>query len=157
MSRGATAARAETVEELGRAFKAMTASLRRLRGRETHRPDRLSHAQYSLLFELADAEPTSVRDLATSAALAPATVTQMLDGLETAGLVARVRSETDKRVVLTSLTGRGEELVAERRAEVEPEWQRALSEFDERELRSAAAVMERLRAFFDELASEPEA
>ena len=37
-------------EQLARSFKAAMAAVRRLRGRETHRPGELSDAQYSLLF-----------------------------------------------------------------------------------------------------------
>ena len=40
------------MEALGRSFKAATAAVRRLRGRDTHRPEALSHAQYQVLFEL---------------------------------------------------------------------------------------------------------
>jgi DNA-binding MarR family transcriptional regulator len=148
--------RAEALEEFGRSFRAALAAVRRLRGRETNRPGRLSHAQYSLLFGLADAETLSVRDLALCADLAPATVTQMLDALAGDGLVERVRSEHDKRVVLTSLTERGEALVAERRARFEQRWTDALAEFSDAELRTSAAVLGRLHDHFDEIAEEPE-
>ena len=57
-----------------------------------------------------------MRELALTADLAPATVTQMLDSLEAAGLVERGRSQSDRRVVLISLTERGAGLVAARRA-----------------------------------------
>jgi DNA-binding MarR family transcriptional regulator len=78
----------------------------------------------------------------------------MLDGLAAAGLVTRVRSEQDRRVVLTSLTQRGRAMVEERRARYEPRWLAALDEFSERDLRAAAAVLDRLRGLFDELAAE---
>jgi DNA-binding MarR family transcriptional regulator len=152
-----TATRAETLEELGRAFKAALAAVRQLRGRETHRPGTLSHAQYGLLFGLAEGGSLSVRQLALSADLSAATVTQMLDGLAAAGLVDRVRSAEDRRVVLSSLTERGEALVAERRARYEPRWRAALEEFSDAELESAAAVLNRLHDLFDELAEQPEA
>src|SRR3954452_5569177 len=101
------ATRRDALEQLGRSFKAAVAAVRRLRGRETHKPGELSYAQYSLLFGLADGRAQSARDLALAAELSPATATQMLDTLAAAGLVRRVRSEDDKRVVLTSLTERG--------------------------------------------------
>ena len=105
--------RTEALDQLGRSFKGAMAAVRRLRGRETHRPGELSFAQYSLLFGLGEAGELSVRELALAADLAPATVTQMLDSLEAAGLVERVRSQRDRRVVLISLTERGAELVAD--------------------------------------------
>jgi DNA-binding MarR family transcriptional regulator len=136
-------------EQLGRAFKAAMAAVRRLRGRETHRPGGLSNAQYGLLFSLAGGCELSSRDLAAAADLTPATVTQMLDVLESAGLVARARSELDKRVVMTALTDRGRALIDEHRARVEPRWRAALAGFSDGELLTAAAVLDRLAEFFN--------
>ena len=146
--------RAVTLEDLGRAFKAVTAALRRLRGRETHRPGELSYAQHSLMFSLAEGDELPAGELAVAADLSPATVTQMLDGLANAGLVRRVRSERDKRVVLVSLTDRGRDVVDARRALLEPRWRAALAGFGDDELRTAAAVLGQLRTMFDELAEQ---
>jgi DNA-binding MarR family transcriptional regulator len=131
------------------AFKRTIVALRRLRGRETHRPGELSYAQYGLLGALSDGEALSTRDLALAADLSPATVTEMLDGLTSAGLVSRARSEADKRIVLTSLTERGHELVAERHARSEEHLRGALADFGDQELRTAAAVLERLAQMLD--------
>jgi MarR family transcriptional regulator, organic hydroperoxide resistance regulator len=139
--------------ELGRAFKRATGAVRRLRGRETQRPGELSDAQYSLLFGLCEHRELSSGELALAADLSPATATEMLDGLVAAGLVQRRRSQRDRRVVLISLTERGGALIDERRARFEPLWRAALAEFTDDELVIAAAILERLRAMFDELAS----
>lgn len=139
-------------DDLGRAFKATMAAVRRLRGRETHRPGDLSYAQYSLLFSLAGGGVKSARELAELADLSAATVTQMLDHLATAGLVTRVRSDEDKRIVLTSLTARGCEIIEARRRTMEPRWRAALAEFSDPELQTAAAVLDRLHELFDEFA-----
>lgn len=146
--------RGEALDALGRAFKAVLAAARRLRGRETHHPGELSYAQYSLLFELGEGERRSARELAGAAELSPACVTQMLDALAAAGLVERTRSEDDKRVVLTGLTAHGGELIAERRAQLEPRWRAALAGFSDDELRTTAAVLERLRHFFEGIAED---
>src|SRR5579859_3855803 len=90
--------------QLGAAFKRAMVAVRRLRGRETHRSEQLSYAQYGLLFGLAGMCERSARDLAEHADLTPATVAQMLESLEAHGLVKRTRSEQDRRVVLSSLT-----------------------------------------------------
>lgn len=137
--------------ELGRSFKACTAALRRLRGRETHAPGELSDAQYGLLFGLREHEALPSSELAELADLSPAAAAEMLEGLAAAGLVTRVRSERDRRVVLTSLTERGRELVAERHARFAPRWGAALAEFSDEELRIASAVLDSLRALFDEI------
>ncbi len=81
--------------------------------------------------------------------LSPATVTQMLESMEAAGLVTRTRSAEDRRVVLSELTARGVAIVAERRAAMEPRWRAALEEFDDAELVTAARVLNRLGDYFD--------
>lgn len=146
-------ARAEVLEELGRSFKGAMAALRRLRGRETHQPGELSYAQYGLLFGLWDGADRSSRELAVMADISPATTAEMLDGLAAAGLVDRTRSEEDKRIVLNSLTDRGRELIEERRRTYEPRWQAALAGFSEKELLSAARVLDAIRTMFDENAA----
>jgi DNA-binding MarR family transcriptional regulator len=149
-----TPTRSESLQAFGRAFKAADGALRRLRGRETHHPGELSYAQYGLLFGLCDGVPRSLRELALSADVSPATAAEMLDSLAGAGLVERIRSVEDKRVVLTSLTERGHALVDERRARYERRWRAALKQFSDQELLTAAAVLDRVRAMFDELAGE---
>jgi DNA-binding MarR family transcriptional regulator len=78
----------------------------------------------------------------------------MLDSLAASGLVHRERSERDRRIVLISLTDRGRRLIEERRARFEPRWLAALSEFTDEEVRTAAAVLDRVRQLFDERACE---
>jgi DNA-binding MarR family transcriptional regulator len=131
------------------------AAVRRLRGRETRRGGGLSDAQYRLLFGLRDHAQLSSGELACLADLSAATATEMLDGLAAAGLVARVRSDRDRRVVLTSLTERGHALLEERHAQFAPRWNSALAEFSDDELRTAATVLDRLHALFDEFAQDP--
>ncbi len=145
---------ADPTDQLARSFKASMAAVRRLRGRESHRPDELSDAQYSLLFCLRAHSDLPTSELAIAADLSPASTTEMLDALAAAGLVTRERSQRDRRVVLTSLTDRGRGLVEERRARYEPRWRAALAEFSERDLAVAAAVLDRIRGLFDELAVE---
>jgi MarR family transcriptional regulator, organic hydroperoxide resistance regulator len=144
----------EAALQLGRSFKAAIAAMRRMRGRETHCAGELSDAQYGLLFGLRDHEALSARELALQADVSPATATEMLEGLEAAGLVSRIRSVIDRRVVLTSLTERGRELVQARQARYEPRWRAALAGFNDEELLGAAAVLDRLAGMFDELADE---
>ncbi len=146
----------EPHERLGRSFKRALASVRRLRGRETHHPDELSNAQYGLLFGLAGVAEMSARDLADTAGVTPATVTPMLDALAAAGLVRRRRCATDKRVVLTALTEQGQARIREHRARVEPLLRAALSEFSDEEMITAATVLDKLAAHFDALAESPD-
>src|SRR5690242_13217987 len=146
--------RVEAADQLARSFKGTMGALRRLRGRESHRPGELSGAQYTLLFGLRESDAMRTSELALAADLSPASTTEMLDSLAAAGLVTRVRSEQDRRVVLTSLTDRGRELVEEHRARFEPRWLAALEDVSERDLQAAADVLDRLSGLFDELAAE---
>ena len=110
---------------LGDSFKTLMGAVRRLRGRETHSHDGLSNAQFQLLFGLRAGKLLSGGELACVAGLSPATTTQMLDGLEAAGLVVRERSLQDRRKVMTSLTERGHALVEQRHARFAPMWRSA--------------------------------
>jgi MarR family transcriptional regulator, organic hydroperoxide resistance regulator len=141
-------------QQLGQSFRRAMAAVRRFRARETQRSGELSDAQYGLLFGLRCESQLSSSELASAADLSPASTTEMLDGLAAAGLVRRERSARDRRVVLISLTDRGRALVEERRARYEPRWRAALAEFSDEELRSAAAVLDRLREMFDEVVDE---
>jgi DNA-binding MarR family transcriptional regulator len=147
----ASEAPTEAFLAVGRSFKRAMAAVRRLRSRETRRPGGLSDAQYGLLFNLRERSELSSSELAVAADLSAATATEMLEPLEQAGLVTRNRSERDRRVVLISLTERGRGLVDERRAHFEPRWRAAFAEFSEEELRTTAAVLDRMAALFDDL------
>jgi DNA-binding MarR family transcriptional regulator len=145
--------REQALDDLGAAFKGIMGAPRRLRGRETHHAEELSFAQFHLLFGLSEHAELSTSQLAVAADLAPATVTQMLDGLVALGLVERTRSQLDRRVVTCALTERGRELISEKRAHWEKRWRKALSDFSAEELATAAAVIDRLRRMYDELDS----
>ena len=151
---GGTPNTTQAAEQLARSFKSAMAAVRRLRGRETRHPGELSDAQYGLLFGLRQHDQLSSSELAGAADLSPATVTEMLDALATAGLVQRERSERDRRVVLISLTERGRAVVEERRARYEPRWRAALEPFSDEQLLQAAAVLDALRQLFDDLSED---
>jgi DNA-binding MarR family transcriptional regulator len=121
-----------------------------LRGRDTHLgAGELSHAQFQLLIELYERGELPAGELASAAQLAPATVTQMLDHLAACGHVERARSGADRRVVVSRLTPRGRRRVRARRDAWRRRWERALAGIDERDLRAAARVLERLCEVFE--------
>jgi DNA-binding MarR family transcriptional regulator len=70
------------------------------------------------LVELAEHDELSQRDLAGHLRLAPATLTPVLDALEAAGALARVRDAADRRVVRVLITPRGRERHAAAAADV---------------------------------------
>jgi DNA-binding MarR family transcriptional regulator len=143
--------RAERLAELGQAFRHAYRSLRSLRGRDTHLlAGQIGHAQYELLAELFDRGPLAAGELAAAAGLSPAAVSQTLDHLAAEGHVERVRSATDRRIVVTKLTRRGRRQVEGRRRLWGARWQQALEGIDEEELRIAGSVLERIGTVFDD-------
>lgn len=142
------------LQELARSFKRLLRSVHRLRGRDTHLADgEVTHAQFELLVELYDRGPLPVGELAAAAQLTPATVTQMLDHLETGSHVERSRSDADRRVVLAALTKSGRRKVSEKRQAWQSRWEMALAGTSQEELAAARRVLDRLGSMFDQTAS----
>ena len=136
---------------LADAFRATMREAIRLRGRDTHLGGaELSYAQLELLSELFKRGELPAGELAGAAGLSPGTVTQMLDHLAQAGHVERVRSPTDRRVVLSRLTPEGRALVTAKREAWEERWHRALDGVSEQDLAAATQVLRRLRTLFQD-------
>ncbi len=147
-----TDTREAQLKELGLAFRHVFRTLSRLRGRDTHLGgSELSHAQFELLIELEERGELAAGELAAAARLTPATVTQMLDHLAEQGHVERVRSETDRRVVVSRLTPGGRGKIAAKREAWQSRWQRALADIDGQDLGAATRVLERLGTMLEEV------
>jgi DNA-binding MarR family transcriptional regulator len=141
--------------ELGSAFRRVARALNSMRGRDTHLGGSdLSYAQFELLSELHDRGPLPAGELATAAGLAPGSVTQMLDHLAACGRVERVRSETDRRVVVTRVTRSGRGKIEAKRAAWRARWEGALGGLDADEMLAATRVLERLGTMFEQVSSE---
>jgi DNA-binding MarR family transcriptional regulator len=152
LAQGTHSEREAELLDLGKAFRRVFRSLRRLRGRDTHLiGSEVSHAQMELLIELSERGPLSAGDLAAAAQLTPATVTQMLDHLAASGHVERSRSDADRRVVVTCLTTQGSAKVQEKRASWQARWELALADVDAEDLRVATLVLERLCTVFEDV------
>jgi DNA-binding MarR family transcriptional regulator len=72
-------------------------------------PYGLTMGDYEVLVRLSEAEDERLRmcDLATSLQLSPSGLTRRLDGLVSTGLVERVASPSDRRVMFAALTPAG--------------------------------------------------
>ncbi len=141
--------------DLGKAFRRVFRSLRRLRGRDTHLlGSEVSHAQMELMIELSEQGPLSAGELALAAQLTPATVTQMLEHLAASGHVERTRSELDRRVVVTRLTPQGERKVQAKRELWQARWESVLADVNAHDLRTTTRVLERLNAVFADAPDE---
>jgi len=148
----------EGLSELGLAFKRVFRLLGRLRGRDTHLVgSELTHAQFELLSELHERGPLPAGELAAAALMAPGTVTQMLDHLAAAGQVERVRSETDRRVVVSRLTAQGRRKIEAKREAWAGRWRGALQGMPAEDLAAATRVLERLAAMLEQDPPDPAA
>lgn len=76
----------------------------------------LTHPQYLVMLALWERSPRTVRDLAETLYLEPATLSPLLKRLEQAGLVARSRNAADERALDVTLTDAGAALRAEAEA-----------------------------------------
>jgi DNA-binding MarR family transcriptional regulator len=72
-------------------------------------PSGLTHAQWIPLFKLYMGQASTVAELARESELDAGAMTRLLDRLEAKGLVSRVRSSSDRRVVNLELTPEGRE------------------------------------------------
>jgi DNA-binding MarR family transcriptional regulator len=110
----------------------------------------LLHSNYSLtearvLFELANREELSASELVRELGLDPGYMSRTVGGLERQGLVEKVRSETDGRRRILSLTAEGEEafeVLDSRSREEVSEMLGALSEEEQRRLLEAMRTIE---------------
>jgi MarR family transcriptional regulator, organic hydroperoxide resistance regulator len=143
--------RTATLEVLRAAFIELMGAERRLRGRSAHKAGDFSAMEIRALFQLAKEPETTAGHLAKHADVSPATMTALLDHLEKDGMVARRRSEADRRQVFVSLTDSGRELLAAKRATWEKTWQELLEHHSDAELATAARVMRDVAGLLDSL------
>ncbi len=137
-------------ESVGAAMKGVMNSI-------SHQVDRrlvahdLTHAQWVPLFKLAHGECGTVAELARTLQSDPGAMTRALDRLEAKGLVARVRSSEDRRVVNLELTDAGREVAAVVPAVLAEVLNLHLAGFTEAEWRSLLGMLGRMRANGDAL------
>jgi DNA-binding MarR family transcriptional regulator len=142
--------RASALEQVRIAMGELFGAERRLRARDHQQPGGLTQSQLRALISLDKEEAVTAGQLAKSADLNPATVTAMLDHLETNGIVERQRHPTDRRVCMVSLTGKGRGIVAEKRAAWQTLWEERLGHLSESELLAALRVLKTMTDVIDE-------
>ncbi|HWH19040.1 MAG TPA: MarR family transcriptional regulator [Solirubrobacterales bacterium] len=148
-SQGRDAALAGLREEFG----ALLGAERRLRSRDSHRkePGGLTYAQVRALFVLGAHDQSTAGEIAEQARLSPGAVSGMLDELEQAGIITRVRCADDRRRVLVSLTDAGRRVLGERKRRWARRWDDAMDGVDDDDLEAAAEVMRRIAAALDDV------
>jgi DNA-binding MarR family transcriptional regulator len=145
--------RRPSIEDLRLAVTQMFGAERRLRSRDHSRPGELTHAQLRALAALGREHEMTAGQLARSADLNPASVTAMLDQLETAEIVQRHRSTEDRRVCNVSLTPRGWEVLERKLAYWHLLWEERFASIPDRDLEVAARVMNEIAEIYDTLST----
>jgi DNA-binding MarR family transcriptional regulator len=92
-----------------------------------------------------------ITDLAATEALAQPTVTQLVDKLESRGLVTRRRSGDDGRVVLVEITEAGRGKLEEVRTEIRANMRAALVDLPDADLRDLANAADTLGSLIEKL------
>ena len=118
------------------------------RGRDTRRSGELSFAQIRLAARLHEHGKMTGTRLAEAAHLSPSAASEMLDGLERAGVVCRATAESDRRARVFSLSPEGSRVVEETLRAFRAEVGEALEGCTDGELAAAAKVIDRLAGMF---------
>lgn len=139
-----------TIDDLRLAMTELLGAERRLRFRDQQSTD-LSNSQLRALFAVDKADAVPAGHLARTADLNPATVTAMLDNLEEKGIVERRRDARDRRVCMVSLTAKGREIVAARRARYLALWHDSFGDMTDEELAVGLRVIRGATTVFDRL------
>jgi MarR family transcriptional regulator, organic hydroperoxide resistance regulator len=147
----ALTSRQESLDQVRLALGELFGAERRVRGREQQHPRELTHSQLRALRVLFQAEEVTAGDLARSADLNPASVTAMLDQLESSGIVQRRRTAHDRRVCMVSLTDKGRAIMDDKHAHWQALWNQHLADLSEEELAAALRVMRTIINLLDGL------
>ena len=140
-----------SADDLYAAFEELFAAQRRLRGRDAKVVDGISLAQSRLLRALARDGALPAGQLAARLGISAASVTQMLDGLESRGLLERTRSDHDRRSVTIELTPAGQERAEEAREQHRRQFESALVDLSPDELEAGVDVLQRCARYLDSL------
>jgi DNA-binding MarR family transcriptional regulator len=108
--------------------------------------DELTFSQWTVLMALREWQASTSAEIARNICHDAGSLTRILDQLERRGLIARLRSDTDRRVVMLTLTPRGAELVERLMAKVVDFWNSLLGDFSHGEIKTLIKLMTRLVA-----------
>lgn len=116
------------------------------------KPAGVSGAQYNALRILRGAGPSGLacREIGARMITHDPDITRLLDRLESRGLIARARSEDDRRVVLTRITAAGLNLLKRLDAAVSEQPRRLMGHLGATRLRSLVRMLDALRSKLEE-------
>ena len=143
--------RQAALQSFGEASYTLSAADARLRGRATRIPGALSFPHARALRVLAEQGPLTISQLATHTETTGAAVTQLVNGLVTAGYVTRERPEGDRRTVLVTITPSGRSRHGERQQVLAEAFEQTLGHLTEDQLTTAADALRALAGIYDRL------
>jgi DNA-binding MarR family transcriptional regulator len=127
------------LEELGRVLRHLT----RISGGPDDGPA-MTSTQRLALFELLEASPLRLNDLAARMGTSAPTASRAVDALVETGLVERLTDPTDRRALHIELTTKGRERVKQRKAQVADAFRPAAAGMPAADRKQLAALLARL-------------
>ena len=104
----------------------------------------LTFSQWTVLMALRELQASTSAEIARNICHDAGSLTRILDQLERRGLIARQRSEADRRVVTLTLTPRGADLVESLMPRVVEFWNELLGGFSHAEIKTLIRLLTRL-------------
>jgi DNA-binding MarR family transcriptional regulator len=106
--------------------------------------DSMTATQRLALFELGDAGPLRLNDLADRMGVSPPTASRSVDALHELGLIERVPDERDRRALHIDLTPAGKKLLADRKAKAEMAFAPAVAALSDAERKTLSLLLRRM-------------
>ena len=106
--------------------------------------DAMTATQRIALFELGDAEPLRLNDLADRMGVSAPTASRSVDALHELGLVERVPDPRDRRALRIDLTPSGRKLLEERKARAQAAFEPAVAALSDAERETLSELLRRM-------------
>lgn len=110
----------------------------------------LTLAEFRVLRVLSQSGPSPMTDLAKEQMITAAAMTSIIDHLEEQGLVERLRSESDRRVVSVAVTRKGQDTVKQGLKLYKKLIEKATRDVSEQETRNLLAIFDKMIASVQE-------
>ncbi|MGQ8366099.1 MarR family winged helix-turn-helix transcriptional regulator [Glaciecola sp. 1036] len=120
-----------------------------LRSRQLNKVAGLTGPQIVVLQHLVQNSGAMVKEIAQSINLSPATVTSILDRLESKSFITRARSQTDKRKVGVSITTLGEQMLKKAPLPLQEHFLNRFAQLEQWEQSQMVATMQRIASMMD--------
>ncbi len=136
-------------------YEQLLISLRRviraisLHSRQLNKESGLTGPQLMVMRKIGQLDAPLAKQVAQEITLSPATVTTIIDRLESRNLVIRTRSETDKRKVHLSLSDAGRELLIDSPKPLQEHFIKRYQNLEEWEQTQLLSAVERIASMMD--------